>query len=183
MNLNIDKLEKDVDPQLFIIVLKYIAKGQFNLEILEKLEKESKTFIQSTKNDIDKIDNFYSGLQIGIYNHIRRIESNKRTKCQHIIIEKYSINKLTEEMEDFRNARLDIIIEEENNLKIIQNIKTIFLEAYPEALSSPRSTPKEIDILSKQSGKNNYSSNLSTGNFLMKSPKRNPKTKQNINYC
>jgi hypothetical protein len=175
-NLNLEKIKKKLSPQKYIILLEFIAKGDFSLEKLELLLTNSKHRIAQEDQDINSLDRYLGGLQIAILGRINRMETTLRTKHQLKVLEKYSVVGVQEMVEDFRKCLEDFKKEEQANLDMLEEIRTIYIDAFPEALTSPRCSRSELEtsptrFMAKSASSPNLSP-LSSINGLFKSPRR-----------
>jgi len=140
--LNLDKLKKKLSTHQYITLLEYVANGNFSLEKLNLLIVDSQKRIKRDNDDISAIDRFLSGIQINILGRIRFSPSDSRTPHQKTMLQKYNVPNIQQSCEDFRTCLQEFIQEEKNKLNMIQQIKEIYIDNYPQALESPPNTPR-----------------------------------------
>ena len=176
-NLNLEKLKKQLSPQKYITLLEFIAKGDFSLKKLDLLLLDSARRITQEENDIHSLDRQLGALQIAILGRINRMETTLRTKHRMKVLEKYNVVSIQETIEDFRKCLEDFKKEEEAHHEMLKDIRAIYIDTFPEALSSPRSSRSELEssparFMAKSASSPNLSPRLGAQSMLFKSPRR-----------
>jgi len=174
-NFNLDILKKQLSPRKYITLLEFIAKGDFSLDKLNLLLIDSQNRIAHEQNDINALDRQLGAIQIAILGRINRLDTKFRTKNQIKVLEKYSVIQVQETMEDFRKCLEDFKKNEEEYYEILQDIRNVFIDSFPEALSSPRNSRSQLEtsptrfFMPKSASSPNLSPRISK---LFKSPRR-----------
>lgn len=170
--MDLDKLKKKLSQNQYIAVLEFIAKGDFSLEKLQYLETKSLEKIKNLEENIINLDKLLSGIQISALAKINRVEESKRSARQDYMIQEYTIQDLQKTNEDFRLIHQDFIVEEQQYLEMIREIKDIFIDLFPQSTSCPSSPRSQLEASPFRFVKSISSPNMSPRNSWGMSPRR-----------
>tara|TARA_R100001163_G_scaffold64213_2_gene57938 strand:- start:11302 stop:11862 length:561 start_codon:yes stop_codon:yes gene_type:complete len=143
--------------------------GSISFETIEK--KITNLGLKKYKMEVElKLMEDADGLQIRIYNQLKRMNPENRTQNQGDLLLDYSLEEIMIQSQKFRQALLEMIASIQEDLDNLNRIKGVYISMYPEAIISPRTPRSELETSPiRMSGKSKSTNFL---NQLMTSPRR-----------
>lgn len=177
-NEKLDEIRPHLSIDQYSAIVKFIANNDFSAHSLKSYIIDLEDELKNARSDKMQLE-LASGISLiytRYWNKFQRREvkssnyRNQRTTLQNDIVNKYHPDTLYKQEIDFLDCINEYINDTSEELKRLIQILSVYLELFPDAITSPRTKRSELNIM------NTFVKSKSSPTLI--SPKNSPRTSE-----